>query len=299
MGATAVAAVPEFTTTTPAPSEPTVVVHTEVLDCECYALHAAASGGRPPYRFEWGDGERGQARDLCDVPPNTSLSVVVVDATGVRSSAETVALGQAKPAHCDAMPPRTGVPPRLPELCLENLSFEGTPTPNLGQAGAFDAAPWSDCTNPPVRTNTPDIGNPSVAEWFRPLLGAAAPGPVDGMTSLALMEGEQVSQALCSEPEEGAPLSLELDIARIMVGTASADTEQVSLEVWGGQAHDCSRRELLWVSPRLEPAWQRFCVTLTPTSPMTQLTLRARASMTDRAPGYLTVDNLKPVDVCP
>jgi hypothetical protein len=165
---------------------------------------------------------------------------------------------------------------------------------NFGQDQAFDAAPWSACTNPVV-TNTPDIGNETVAQTL-----GTIPAPTDGVTFLALGEGEQVSQAFCSPLPEDAPVSLELDLARINIGAGLVpETEQVFLEVWGGLSVDCSRRELLWASPALDVGWTRYCITLRPRAFLTQLTLRANSDLTQPTPGYLLVDNLKPVDRCP
>jgi hypothetical protein len=76
-------------------------------------------------------------------------------------------------------------------------------------------------------------------------------------------------------------------------------TEAVFLEIWGGLGVDCSQYERLWASTAVDNAWQRFCVTLRPSSFTTQLTLRGSSDMTSPSPAYVLVDNLQPVDSCP
>lgn len=271
---------------------PVVVVRIKPLDCgTCFELEAEGDGGLPPYIFQWDDGSRAARRSVCLADAATALTVVAVDANDARSAPQTLHLQGDVDAGCGEQPAATDAGP-APRLCLENLSFEGTPGINMGQAGGFDAPPWNACTNP-LRDNTPDIGNETIA--FTP----GVPAPIDGLTYVALGEGEQVSQGLCAQAPS-APVSLELDLSRIDLGGGVVpETERVFLEIWGGLGVDCSQRELLWASPGLQSGWQRFCVTLQPQSYLTQLTLRANADMTLLSPAYLLVDNLKPVDACP
>lgn len=271
---------------------PVVAVRIKPLDCgRCFDLQAEGSGGQPPYDFEWENGSLGGLRRVCVDGTDVALTVVAVDAAAARSLPQTIHLEGAADASCAEAPaePDAGPPPRL---CLENASFEGTAT-SFDQAPAFDAPPWSTCTNP-MRTNTPAIGNDTVS------VTGSVPPPTDGLTYVALGEGQQVSQPLCSDVPDGAPLHLELDLSRIDLGAGVVpQTEQVFLEIWGGLAVDCSQHELLWASEALQAGWQHFCVTLQPDSFMTQLTLRANSDMTLASPAYLLVDNLQPVDSCP
>jgi hypothetical protein len=270
---------------------PAVVIGIRPLDCgRCFELTAEASGGVPPYELAWDDGLREPLRRVC-VDAALVLSVVAVDAAGARSAAASVRLDGGGDAGCaePAQPTDAGPPPML---CLENASFEGTPAVNLGVDQAFDAPPWSACTNP-VLPNTPDIGNESVAATM------SVPAPTDGTTFLALGEGEQVSQALCSEISGAAELHLQLDLSRVDLSEIAPQTEQVFLQIWSGLSVDCSQRELLWASPALSIGWQTFCVTLRPRSYTTQITLRAGADLTSPSPAYLLVDNLQPVESCP
>lgn len=276
--------------------QPIVVVHVKPLDCgRCFALRAEGSGGTAPYAIEWGDGATGAERTVCVDDAELALTVIARDAAGARSPAQSIQL-ETSDSGC---PPPTVPAQPAPDagLCLKNPSLEGTPAPNLGQDQAFDAAPWSACINsaspPAMQPNTPDIGNETVA----PL---PVPSPSDGDTFLALGEGEQVSQALCSELAGGEAVHLALDLQSYDIsGGAVPSNEQVFLEIWGGLAPDCSQRELLWASPALTAGWSRFCATLQPTSFTTQLTLRASSDMTSLMPAYLFVDNLEPVASCP
>jgi hypothetical protein len=273
---------------------PSVLVRIEPRDCgRCFELLAQGSGGRPPYAFEWEDGSLREQRVVCVEDAGVELRVVAQDAIGSRSLPQIIQLDGPVAADCP-QPLQPAEPPAPAKVCLENLSLEGVAAANFGQDQAFDAAPWSACTNPVV-TNTPDIGNETVAQTL-----GAIPAPTDGVTFLALGEGEQVSQAFCSPLPEDAPVSLELDLARLNIGAGLVpETEQVFLEIWGGLSVDCSRRELLWASPALDAGWKRYCITLRPRAFLTQLTLRANTDLTQPTPGYLLVDNLKPVDRCP
>ncbi len=271
-----------------------VTVHITSLDCgRCFELEAVASGGRPPYAFEWEDGTQNAMRRVCLQGAEVVLSVLARDAAALRSAAQSVRLQGAADADCE--PAQLPAEPKPPaKICLMNLSLEGTPAANFGQEQAFDAEPWSTCTNPP-ETNTPDIGNADVVQTLGPI-----PDPTEGRTFLALGEGEQVSQALCEEFPGDATVSLEMDLTRLNIGAGIVpETEQVFLEIWGGLSVNCSRLEWLWLSPALEPKWERYCITLRPKQYLTQITLRARADQTLSTPAYLAVDNLKVVDACP
>jgi hypothetical protein len=271
-----------------------VSVRVQPIDCgRCFELQAEGSGGQAPYEFEWEDGSTRAMRRVCVENAALSLSVTARDAAAARSAAQAIRLEGLSDAACpELMPPPAATPPTL--ICLENASFEGTPVANLGQPDAFDALPWSTCAAD-TASNTPDVVNETI-----PQMVATVPKAVDGVTYLALGEGEQVSQPFCSTIEAGAALSLELDLSRVDLAQGIVpETEQVFLEIWGGLAVDCSQRELLWASPALKPGWKKYCVTLHPHSVLNQITLRANSDMTLASPAYLIVDNLKPMDRCP
>ncbi|HKP64535.1 MAG TPA: hypothetical protein VJV78_47690 [Polyangiales bacterium] len=293
-GSTSQSAMPiDASTPRDAPAVPSVAVHIKPVDCgKCFELQAEGSGGQPPYAFEWEDGSLRAQRLVC--VDSATLLVIARDAAGVRSAPQAIQLQRAPDAACPP-PAQPNKPAPRPKLCLKNPSFEGTPAANFGQEQAFDAAPWSTCTNPDA-INTPDIGNDTVAQTL-----GLIPKPTEGDTFLALGEGEQVSQAFCSAlPDDDQPVYLQLDLTRLNIGAGLVpETEQVFLEIWGGLSVDCSRRELLWASPPLEPSWKTFCVPLRPRAFLTQLTLRGAADMSLPSPAYLLVDNLKPVEACP
>lgn len=275
---------------------PAVVVRIQPVGCgECFDLRAEASSGRPPYAFEWSDGVLGAERRVCVADAELALSVVARDADDQRSARHTLQLQRAaSDAGCGVPGAGDGATdaPATAALCLMNPSFEGPPT-QVDQGAPFDAAPWITCTNPTF-TNLPSIGNETNAVTGSP------PPPRDGVTYLALGEGQQVSQTPCSELAGGVPVHLEIDLSRINLGgDIVPQTEQVWLEIRGGLSADCAARELLWASPPLEVGWKTFCATLRPSEFMNLLTLRANADMTLASPAYLLVDNLRPVSGCP
>jgi hypothetical protein len=275
-----------------------VAVSVEPIDCgKCFDVKAAGFGGQPPYDFEWNDGTFRANRRVCPDLRDVTVSVFARDASSVQSPPQAVTLTWTSNAGCPEQPaPPAATPSAL--LCLENPSFEGTPAANLGQPDAFDATPWDLCRGVAMPTSTPNT--PDVANDTIPQMIVEVPKASDGVTYLALGEGEQVSQPFCSTIDAGASLSLQLDLSSInLVAGLTTQTEKVFLEIWGGLAVDCSQRELLWASPALEFGWKTFCVTVHPHSFMNQITLRANSDMTLASPAYLLVDNLKPMDRCP
>lgn len=281
-------------------SSPSVLVSVSVepVECgKCFELKANGTGGQPPYAFEWNDGMLRANRRICPDLRDITVSVVARDSSSTRSASQSVTLTSSSSAGCPEPPPPTATtPPSL--LCLDNPSFEGTPAANLGQPEGFDAKPWSVCTSAGMPTpvpNTPDVANETIPQNI-----VEVPKAKDGVTYLALGEGEQVSQPFCNTIDADASLSLQLDLSSInLVEGLTSQKEKVFLEIWGGLSVDCSQRELLWASPALEYGWKTFCVTVHPHSFMNQITLRANSDMTLPSPAYLLVDNLKPMDRCP
>jgi hypothetical protein len=276
--------------------QPVVSVRINAVDCgRCFELHAQATQGQLPYTFEWEDGSRSAERRVCIDGGDATLWVLAQDASGTPSSRHIIALGSAADAGCaPAGEPDAGTDAgTAPMLCLDNPSFEGMPTDFFAGGVAFEAPPWTACTNP-VSNNMPAIGNDVTSQT------GTVPPPTDGATYLGLGEGQQVSQALCREVTGGETLHLAIDLARVELGgDLVPQTEKVFLEIHGGLSVDCSQNELMWASPELQPGWQHFCVTLRPQSFTTQVTLRANSDMSLPSPAYLLVDNLQPVASCP
>ena len=279
----------------PSANVPVVSVRIEPLDCgRCFELQAQGSGGQPPYRFEWEDGSSDAERRVCVDGPDAALSVVAHDASDTLSIRQTISLAGAD-ADCaqpDASDSATDAG-TTSVLCLENPSFEGAPTDFFVAGGAFDADPWTACTNP-TTTNMPMIGNDVTSQT------GTVPPPTDGDTYLGLGEGQQVSQQLCRDVRGGETVHLALDLARVQLGgDLVPQTEKVFLQIYGGLSVDCSQNELLWASSELKPDWQHFCVSLKPQAYTTQITLRGGSDMSLPSPAYLLVDNLQPVERCP
>ena len=279
-------------------ASPSLRVSVKPVDCGvCFELQAIPSGGQPPYVFEWSDGSPAVQRKVCVDTDDVVLSVSVRDASGTRSTPQTIRLEALADASCPTTTPPSAATPPL--LCIKNPSFEGNPVVNVGQTGGFDGNGWSDCVNAAMSTSTPNvpsIGNKSVA----PVSGATVPDPTNGSTYLGLAEGQQVSQTLCAPLDRDASFSVELDLTRVDVGDGTvAESEAAFLELWGGLSVDCSQRELLWASPVLQVGWHHYCLSFHPQSYMDQITLRANTDMSQATLAFLAVDNLKPVDACP
>lgn len=262
------------------------------VDCgTCFELSAGATGGAPPYDYDWEDGSQGHMRRVCVDAAGRMVSVVARDANGLRSDVYVTQL-EVDPTGSSGCLADVAPEP----LCLMNPSFEGTPGFNDGQT--FDAVPWSTCTDPSLGStvdNTPDIAN----ETVQPQIGVA-PAPTHGKTYVALGAGEQVSQALCEPLTPGSPRGLWLDLTRVpLPAGVSNEAEGLYLEIWGGLAAQCSQAELLWSSPILEVGWMSHCASLEPSQYMDQITLRATTAMTNLSLNYLAVDKLVPVGACP
>jgi len=261
-------------------------------DCsDCAELRVDGVGGQPPYHVEWGDGSRSLKRQLCGDELALPQSVVVTDAVGTPSPPHTTKLSLGA-SGCSVEQEPPVVASAL--LCLQNPSFEGTPSFNSGVPTMFDALPWSVCTNPSV-ANTPVIANESVGQG----IVSPIPQPTDGLTWLGLAEDEQVSQPLCRAMSAGSELSFQIDLRHLYVGAnVVPDTEASFLEIWGGNASDCARGQLLWASPKLASDWKTFCVTVRAEQSFDNLILVSQSDKSQAATTYLVVDNIVPVESC-
>jgi len=250
----------------------------------CYELVATGVGGTPPYSFEWEDGLRDAMRTVCPGKDAGTLGVTVRDSS-MRRSAPHVTQLESSDAGCA---------PPAPQICLTNPSFEGTPAINLGTPVKFDAPPWSDCTNPMV-PNLPQIINDTVQQMV-----GKVPNPTNGSTILVIPEDSQASEKLCRSIQGGRSVSFTIDVARATIAdNVNPQTEAAFLEIWGGVAADCSRRENLWASPPLANTWQTYCVTLGPQQFTDNIVLAARSDKTLASSIAIAVDNMKPVTACP
>lgn len=271
---------------------PEVRLSVRSIDCgSCFELVASGEGGVPPYSYEWDDGSREAERRVCSDAAGTLIWVIVQDSASSRSNAHVTWLEAEENASSCA--DGAGAQSQ-PLMCLMNPSFEGTPAINTGTN--FDAAPWSQCTDPAQTTatpNTPVIAN----ETLDPQLGLA-PMPQEGNTYLSLGMEEQASQTLCEPLSPGSERYLELDLTRIEVPDVTDPNIAVYLEVWGGLSVDCSQRQLLWASPSLTGTWSHHCFKLQPSEYTDQITLRAKVDAQGFTPEYMAVDNLVPVTSC-
>jgi hypothetical protein len=290
-------------------SELRVVVTVSAPDAgcsSCVELTAAPAMGTPPYTFEWEDGSKLARRDVCAPLSQDAFAVTVRDAVGrtsvphaVRVDLPTLGCADAsavaaRDASAPSVPDASAPPVSAPLLCLANPSFEGKPAYNPGVPVQFDAPPWSDCTRP-SRFNTPDILDESVRQFLVPL-----PAPTDGKTYLGLREGNQASQALCAPIRGGEQRSFRIDARKLDLSSVPfANSEGVFLSIFGGISATCELTERVWISPKLNPMWQTFCVTIAPQQLMDQLTLQAVSDGTLLTLVSLNADHIVPVSSCP
>lgn len=265
------------------PSEMAIEMVTISCAGECKQVLAVASGGNDPYTFIWNDGVTTAAREIC-AADDTTFTVTVRDTAIV--DGEFPYAGQSITASVTAnvltCPGDGGVgDAQTPDaLCLENLSFEGTPARNLFGA-AFDASPWQACSV------TPDIINATVDAQYL--------APTDGQTYLGLLGDsaaltEAAGQALCAPFHAGATASLRVD-----VGGDLNDSLRVQLF---GAASMCGEDQLL---AEIDPdnhgsytGWETHCVTVTAASDVAFFKIRATGS----AGPYVLIDNLRIVEAC-
>jgi hypothetical protein len=178
---------------------------------------------------------------------------------------------------------------------VTNGSFEGTLASAVATNTDFQAPPWIACPEN-SGLNTPDIINDSLPQLQGQL---EIPKPTNGKTFLGLGQNEQVAETLCAPVSAGEPVSMRIDVSRILLGKGIApDSYLAFLQVWGGLAADCSQHSLLWTSPALSLDWETFCFTARPQERMDSIMLRAVSdqSLTDN---YVIVDNLVAVSACP
>jgi hypothetical protein len=250
----------------------------------CVELAVRPDDGTPPYSYEWKDGNRLQSRTVCTSDGVDSYEVLVRDAQGRTSAAQTVRLDLAAETCVDAS---------VPLLCVKNGSFEGKVQVNGG--GQFDAPPWNDCTQP-SRFNTPHVTNASIPQWVTDI-----PEPTDGRTFVGLQEDMQVSQTLCEPLLPGDVRYFHIDARKLDISTATlVNSEQIFLSVWGGTSANCRLNQQLWMQAQpLDEEWQTLCVPVKPQQYMDQLTLWARTDESQGAFSVMVVDNLVPVSSCP
>jgi len=285
-----------------------LVIEIVTLQCagECADVVAVASGGHPPYSFEWADdGSTDPRRRVC--PNDTTTfhvtatdTAVVVEELG-RDAMSATAEVTARVLDCtDA-----GTPPEG-ELCFVNPSLEGEPV--LNETGeAWSSERWDSCTGPGRVLNTASIWS---AATTSPSQEVPSPAPADGETYVRLTacsapgcfqpflgEGtDLISQELCAPLLAGEPYSFELDIASPDAIGSSWGNVRAALALWIGSDSSCSQDQLVWSSPVAAPGWQTHCVTFTPTADASRLTFGVHEP---NGLHFVYVDNLVPVAACP
>jgi hypothetical protein len=252
----------------------TVTIVTLACAGECADVVAVATGGHPPYSFEWEDGSTSAARRVCPTA-DTSYRVSATD-TGIPGGEVPVPPKTASAAlTADVLdcPPDGGVPDGgSGTLCLTNPSFEGTP--GICEVVGVSAAPWQNCDVP---------GCPDIWDERQSWNGAPPGGPraTDGLTYLELfatntiiVARESAGQELCAPLTAGTRYSFTLDLSFRPEGSSAQAAG--GLEVWGAAAR-CGEEQLLWRSPPATRDWQTHCVSFVADRELRHLKLRAAA----------------------
>jgi hypothetical protein len=272
----------------------TIEVITLACAGDCAEVEAVASGGNPPYAFEWEDGSTRATRRVCldaDATVSVSATDTAVDADEFHYDAHSVTAElSARVLDCADGGDRDA---GQGAGCLENPSFEGPVTPD--QFSAFEAPPWNACYAGGFITYSA-IADANL--W--PGQPWSFPDASDGATYLAL--GQQggfvgtASQTLCEPLPAGETLFLRVDLAKGVSEAPSPEATGQVMQLLGGDS-ECSESTVLWTSPELTAAWTTHCVSITPSADITTLAFRPTATGGGEMEGL--VDNLVFVDACP
>jgi hypothetical protein len=258
----------------------------------CADVQAVGTGGYPPYTFAWEDGSSGASRRVC--PTSTASYRVTVTDKGTSGEFARPAESVQVPLSANVLACTDGGAGGA--LCIANPSFEGTAALDL--ADNFDAPPWSECGVFQGADLWSDTQNVEGVAGIKASQGSTYarmgwPGPLSN-------GGEIVSETTCAPMSAGTAYSMTIDLAY-----EAAFAEPGYLELWGASAQ-CGEEELLWTSPIVGTAWETYCVSFTPKTDLTALTLKPRVEADAQAPAdgtpietILFADNIVPVASCP
>lgn len=278
------------------PQLPSVHLTTAVTEPSCggcYLVIASTSGGEPPYTFSWEDATTDLVRHICPGPFPTLYSATLTDGKGREASASIRLASSLSCLGADAGAEPTS-DPATPRICLENGTFEGEPSVNLGTG--FNVDKWRTCPSASGNNNSPDLLSSEIA----PPGAMGLTLPPDGKTFAGLAENESISQSLCEAVYPGDARAFEVDLYRLPIGAGLVpETEAAFVRVWGGTATECSKRELLWISPMLTAEWRRFCVRVAPGHFTDLVTFEVGSDQSLGSPVYVLIDRVRPVDACP
>jgi hypothetical protein len=278
-----------------------IVVTFVTLSCadSCADIEAVATGGNPPYSFQWADGTTGTTRHVC--PTSTRTYGVTVKDTAVTGElphpqATATASLTADVVSCPDGGARDGG--SSGGACIQNPSFEGTAAV-LG----FDAPPWTTCG--PALPSQDTIWNATLSGSG---LQSAPPSPSDGQTYLVLAPNQgigtqHVSGPLCATMRAGTTYAVRIDLTAYDGVDGGPEGPLETLQIWGAGGASCAESELLWTSPPIASGsgWSTYCATLTPTEDTTYLSFASAVptGSTGIPVDALCVDHLVPVAACP
>ena len=195
-------------------------------------------------------------------------------------------------------------------LCLRNPSLDGVPHGGPAEPGVWwppDA--WDSCFNDADDFPDPKLPGAALcgltcvndATTIDPKDGSGArtgflPAPTHGVSYLYLdtLRGlpERTSQALCATLEAGVTYNFAIDLAS-RVGQVDDGTTLAAgaLEIYGTNTVCGHTSQPLWRSAPLTRAWRTHCVSITPESDASVLTLQMPAEPPAKA--AIMIDNIR------
>jgi len=206
--------------------------------------------------------------------------------------------------------PDASMAPSKSSLCLRNPSLDGLPHAGPADPGVWwPPEAWDTCFN--AAEDFPDPQMPGTVlcgltcvneattldlkDGVGPRTGLL-PLPTHGVGYLYLdtLRGlpERTSQTLCAPLEAGVTYNFAIDLAsragQVDDGATLAAGE---LQIHGSNTICGRAAKPLWRSPPLTRAWQTHCVSITPESDVTVLTLELPA--TPLAKAAIVIDNIR------
>jgi hypothetical protein len=220
-----------------------------------------------------------------------------------------------QPQPPKAMPTDSGLAQPQNPLCLRNPSLDGIPNAGPIAPGTWwPAEAWDLCFNDPE--DFPDASSVAAqlcavtivndATTIDPQDGTGARAgallpPTHGVGYLHfdnLRElPERTSQTMCGDLRAGVTYNFAIDLAsRAGQAHEGIVLGQGALEIYGSNISCGHTGEPLWRSPPLTKEWRTYCVSITPRTRASVLTLQMPSK--DQPRSAILVDNIRLLDGC-
>jgi len=207
-----------------------------------------------------------------------------------------------------------GFPPNNP-LCLRNPSLDGIPIiAKLEPSSWWPAEAWDLCWYDPEDFPDPSMAGPQISavtivnadtvvdpkDGTPEMAGVLLP-PTHGVAYLHFdtLRGlpERTSQQMCAQLEAGVTYNFAIDLAS-RVGQSFEGSALASgvLEIYGANIVCGHADAPLWRSPPLTSDWKTYCVSITPPSTVSFITLQMPAK--NRPKSAILVDNIRLDESC-